>query len=203
MAVATIALGMKRMAILAAGSMLAFSACRKGEEVTVTETRRLTRHDTVPKLNASNDERFRDAKPSPVKGVTPEGWLESPAAQFRLLNYKFGSGGEAYVSLVSGGVLENVNRWLAQFSAKPLDETGLTTLPKVEIAGTTGVWVEATGDFNGGPMGGKQHSDYALAGIVAVKNGKILTIKMTGPKDEVTAVKPQLIEFAKSLKVEE
>lgn len=195
---------MKRMAILAGAVTLALCACRKEAEITLTESRRTTSRDAVPKLFATNDERFRGAKEdSPVQGETPEGWREAPPSQFRVLNYKFGSGAEAYVSLASGNVLDNVNRWLGQFSAKSLDAKGLDALQKVEIAGVTGVWVEAEGAFNGGPMGGGQHADYALAGIVAVRNGSIVTLKMTGPKEEVAANKAKLAAFAKTLKFKE
>jgi hypothetical protein len=42
------------------------SACReKPAELVVTETRPATTRDVPPKLDASSDERFRDARPSP------------------------------------------------------------------------------------------------------------------------------------------
>jgi hypothetical protein len=83
---------MKTPAFLALIAILPISSCRKPPaEVTVTETRALTSKDVAPKLFATSDQRFRDAKPSPVKAETPEGWLAMPATQMRLLNYRFGS----------------------------------------------------------------------------------------------------------------
>ena len=180
-----------------------FSACEK-KEVTVTETREATTRDRSPKLFATSDERFSDAKPSPVKGDAPDGWLPLPASQFRLLNYRFGDSGmgEVWVSLAKGTVLDNANRWLGQFAATKLDAAGLEKLPAVTIAGTTGKWIEASGDYVGG-MGTDPKPGFALAGVITTVNGQILTLKMVGPKAEVDAAKPVLESFGKTLRMAE
>jgi hypothetical protein len=190
-----------RIACLLA-SLLCLSSCQEKKEVTVTETRSLTTRDSAPKLFATSDERFRDAKPSPVKGETPEGWLPLPPSQFRLLNYRFGASGtgEVWVSISSGSVTDNINRWLNQFGAAPLDEAGVAKLRSVPVASTSGAWVEAAGDYAGG-MGAEPKPGFALAGIVASYGGSILTVKMVGPKAEVEAARPVLENFAKSLKM--
>lgn len=190
-------------AIALAAGLVFLSSCGKEDDGLVTETRDLTTKDVNPKLFATSEERFRDAKPSPVTAETPDGWVKRPSSQFRLLNYGFGAtgSGEAYVSLASGSVLDNVNRWLRQFSAEPLDQAGLDALPKVPIAGTTGVRVDARGDFVGG-MGAPSKPDQALAGIIAdLGGGRILTIKMTGAPDEVGQAVPTLEQFAAGLKL--
>lgn len=193
----------KRVACLLA-CVLTFSACEKKTEVTVTESREPTTRDAKPKLFATSDERFRDAKPSPVKAETPAGWLALPASQFRLLNYRFGESGmgETWVSLASGSVLDNVNRWLGQFGGKPIDQAALDKLPSVNIAGTTGVWVTAEGDYAGG-MGAPEKPGFALAGVVTSVKGQILTVKMVGPKKEVEAAKPTLEAYTKGLQLAE
>lgn len=183
-----------------------FSGCEKKTEVTVTETREPTLRDAKPKLFATSDERFRNAKPSPVKGDAPASWLTLPASQMRQLNYKFGASGagEVYVSITGGTVLDNVNRWLAQFGGKAIDQAALEKLPSVSIAGTTGVWVTAEGEFGGmSSMNDPKKPGYALAGVVASVNGQIVTIKMVGPKSEVDAAKPGLEAFSKSLRMAE
>ncbi|MEO5716825.1 MAG: hypothetical protein ABIT37_25320 [Luteolibacter sp.] len=192
-----------RVACLIASAVM-FSSCQEKKEVVVTEMREATSRDKAPKLFATSDERFRDAKPSPVKGDLPEGWLALPASQFRLLNYRFGESGmgEVWVSLANGTVLDNVNRWLGQFGATKLDPAGLEKLPPATIAGTTGKWVEATGDYVGG-MGADPKPGFALAGVVTSIGGQILTLKMVGPKAEVEAAKPVLENFAKSLRMAE
>lgn len=193
---------MKGRLLCLLASLAVFSSCREKSEVVVTETRPLTTKDISPKLSASSDERFRDAKPSPVKGVTPEGWLALPASQFRLLNYRFGESGmgEVWVSLSAGSVLENVNRWLAQFGAPPIDQAGLEKLRSVPIAGGSGTWVEAEGEYASG-MGAPPKPGFALAGVVASMRGEILTVKMVGPKAEVEAARPVLENFAKGLQL--
>lgn len=169
----------------------------------VTETRARTTRDEKPKLFATSDERFRNAKPSPVKAETPDGWVKRPSSQFRLLNYGFGAtgSGETWVSLASGTVLDNVNRWLGQLGAPALDQAGLDALRKVPIAGTTGVWVEASGDYTGG-MGEPAKPDQKLAGVIAdLGGGRILTVKMVGAPPEVDEAAAALEKFSASLQL--
>ncbi len=179
-----------------------FFSCREKPEVVVTETREMTTRDKPPRLFATSDERFRDAKPSPVKGRAPENWLSVPATQFRLLNYRFGTSGqgEVWVTRAAGSVLENVNRWLGQFGATPIDQAALDGLRKVPIVGGSGVWVEAEGEYASG-MGAPPKPGFALAGVIASINGEILTVKMVGPKTEVEAARADLENFAKSVEL--
>jgi hypothetical protein len=190
-----------RIACLFTGLVL-ISSCEEKKEVVVTATRALTTKDSAAKLFATSDERFRDAKPSPVKGETPEGWLALPASQFRLLNYRFGETGmgEVWVSIASGSVPDNVNRWLNQFGADSLEPAAIAKLKTVPIAGATGTWVEAEGEYASG-MGAAAKPGFALAGVIASIDGRIVTVKMVGPKTEVDAAKPVLETFARSLKL--
>lgn len=185
---------------LIVGSLL-LTQCRKPAEVVITETRELTTSDHAPKLRATSDERFRNVQPSPVSGEAPTHWRALPTTQFRLLNYRFGASGtgEVWVSLSSGTVLENINRWLAQFGKAPIDATQLEKLTEVAIAGRPGTWVTAEGTYAG--MGGAAQTDSALAGVVVEINGQILTVKMVGPKDEVAAAHADLKVFSESLKL--
>jgi hypothetical protein len=183
-------------------ALAVFSSCEEKQEVVVTETRPLTTKDKTPKLHATSDERFRDAKPSPVKGMPPEGWLALPASQFRILNYRFGESGmgEVWVSISAGTVLDNVNRWLGQFGAEHVDAAALEKLRNLPMAGANGVWVEAAGEYASG-MGAPPKPGFALAGVIASTDRGILTVKMVGPKAEVEAAKPLLETFAKTLQL--
>ncbi len=200
---------MKRLTISLAGVCLLVVACeKKGDRVAVMETRGLTTKDAAPKLFATSDERFRDAKPSPVLGKAPEHWLQLPPAQFRELNYRFGESGmgEVYVSLSAGSVGDNVNRWLAQFGKPPLDPSDLAALEKVQVAGSRGVWVEAAGDYKpagpmGGAAGGEGKPGFGLAGVIADVGGQILTVKMVGPQAEVEKETGALRAFGASLEL--
>lgn len=183
------------------------AACRKEAEVAVIETREATTRDVSPKLFATSDQRFRDAKPSPVKAETPEGWLAIPATQMRLLNYRFGQSGtgEVWVSISQGGVQDNANRWLKQFGVAALDAEGFAKLTPVDLAGGKGVWVTAEGTYDAGMagMGAAPKEGYALAGVVAAVGGKIVTVKMVGLEAEVRAAKPALERYVRSLTLAE
>lgn len=182
--------------------LVLLSSCREEAEPVVTETRAVTTRDQAPKLFATSDERFRDAKPSPVRGATPDGWLALPATPMRLLNYRFGESGlgEVWVSISSGTLPDNVNRWLGQFGAPPLDAAGMAKLRAVPIAGASGVWVEAAGEYAAG-MGAAPKPGYALAGVVADLRGRILTVKMVGPQAEVEAARAILENYTANLKM--
>lgn len=187
---------------------LLLAACEKKMEVTITEVRPLTTRDTPPKLNATDDERFLDARPAQtpgggeVKAEAPAAWQTLPGTPFRVLNYRFGTSGEVWVSLSAGSLADNVNRWLRQFGATPLDDAGVSALRKVEIAGAQGAWVETEGHYEPG-MGQPGKDGQALAGVIALVNGRIVTVKMVGPKTEVVEQKSALEAFARSLKLAE
>jgi hypothetical protein len=195
---------MRNASICLLASALVFTGCEDKKEVTITETRPLTTSDSAPKLFSTSDERFRDVKPSPVKATLPDGWREVPASQFRMLNYRFGESGmgEAWVTIASGTVLDNVNRWLGQFGAPALDQAGLEKLRHLMVAGGEGVWVEAEGNYESG-MGTPEKAGFALAGVVALIDGRIVTVKMVGPKAEVETSKPALQALTGSLRLAE
>lgn len=195
-------LGVMRIAPILGVCGIVFCSCSEKKEVVVTETRALSTRDKSPMLNATSDQRFRDAKPSPVKGETPLGWLEVPPSQFRQLNYRFGESGlgEAWVSIASGTVLDNINRWLGQFEMGKIGPQDVAKMRKVPVAGFEGVWVEAEGTYASG-MGAGPKPGYALAGVVCDVGGRILTVKMVGPKAEVKAAAATLETFSKSLKI--
>lgn len=195
---------MKSIGIGTLACCLFFVSCeKKTERMLVTETRGETTRDGTPKLFATSDERFRDVKPSPVQGEAPESWLALPAKQFRELNYRFGESGlgEVYVSITGGSILENVNRWLKQFGADELTAEDLVAAEKVTMAGEQGVWVEASGTYGAGMGGGDEKPGYGLAGVITVVEGKLITLKMIGPEEEVAAEKDVLKAFAKSMKL--
>ena len=196
---------MRNASICLLAGVLALTGCKKEKEVTVTETRPLTTFDVPPKLFATSNERFRDEKPSPVTATTPQGWLEQPGSQFRTLNYRFGQSGagEAYVTIAMGSVLDNVNRWLKQFNVAPLDVAGIEKLRHVMISGGEGVWVQAEGTYDSGmAMGGAEpKTGYALEGVIAMVDGKTLTVKMVGPKEEVAEAKAALETYITTVRL--
>lgn len=184
---------------------LCLTGCEKNkEQVLVEETRGKTTKDVAPKMFSTSAERFHDAKPSPVQGNPPENWLALPANQFRLLNYRFGESGlgEVYVSISSGGVKENLDRWNKQFGFDPSGEESFGAMERIPVMGVEGVWVVAEGEYGAG-MGADAKPGYGLAGVIAEAGGQIITVKMVGPKNEVDAQKPALRAFIGSLRMTE
>jgi hypothetical protein len=104
------------------------------------------------------------------------------------------------VSIASGTVLDNINRWLGQFEMGKIGPQDVAKMRKVPVAGFEGVWVEAEGTYASG-MGAGPKPGYALAGVVCDVGGRILTVKMVGPKAEVKAAAATLETFSKSLKI--
>jgi len=178
---------------------LLLAACHKPAVVTVDETRPLTMADEGLKVDASNLDRFQDPKQFPfAAGIVPDGWRQEAADQFRLLNFSFGQGGEVAVGASRGDLLQNINRWMDQFSAPHLKEEDFGKLEIVHVLGTDGVWVEAKGTYAGG-MGREPRTGQMLIGVVADDGKQIITVKMTGPADEVAAQKPALNAFIRGL----
>lgn len=195
---------MKACAFAMFATILFFTSCEKEKErVLIEETRRSTTKDYEAKLFATSDQRFRDAKPSPLQGNPPENWLVLPSTQMRILNYRFGDSGmgEVYVSISSGGVKDNADRWLKQFGKDVMSAEDFEAMEKVSVAGGEGVWVEAEGTFDAGAMGSGPKSGYGLAGVVVNVGGKILTVKMLGPKAEVDEEENKLRKYVGTLKI--
>lgn len=190
----------RRISVLTTAALV--MSCSKETEVVVTETRPATTRDEKLRLFNTSDERFRNAKRSPVEGDLPDGWHELPGTEMRLLNYRFGASGdgEVWVSVSSGTVLDNVNRWLRQYDAPAVDASGLAKMRTVPVLGGTGVWVEAEGDYAAG-MGAASKPGYGLAGVVAQAGQQILTVKMVGPAEEVKASRPALERYVTSLRM--
>ncbi|QJE95023.1 hypothetical protein [Luteolibacter luteus] len=182
------------------GLTLILPACRKPAEVTVDESRDLTMHDEASKLNATSNDRFEEPGTGPfVPGQVPPSWLAQPATSFRLLSYRFGTGGDIAVGMASGSLTDNINRWLGQFALPALSDADVAKLPKDKITGIEGVWVEASGDYAPG-MGQPPRPGQALYGFIAADQGRIITVKMTGPAEEVAGQKEALQNFVKTLR---
>ncbi len=141
-----------------------------------------------------------DENSDPLVTVMPPEWRQLPGTRFRIFNYRFGKDGEVYVTRASGGVLENVNRWLKQFSKEPLEQ--IDDLPKVEVLGKEGILVSAKGRFAGG-MGKPAKENAALLGVIVQVGGQLLTVKMIGDADAVEAERDRLIQFCNKLRIRE
>lgn len=193
---------------------LQLSSCGEESDYTQSDPRRVTTLDGGGKVDATDEQRFFGGE---VKATTPEiaaqqpiesdftseapdGWIKQPTTQFRLLNYSFGPDGEAeaYLSLVQGQPLDNINRWMNQFDAPEITVGDMNGLPEVRLFGNRAKVVEARGAYKG--MGrGAVKADWALLGVVGVYSGQLATVKVLGPPDVLSAQRAEILQWASSI----
>lgn len=171
------------------------TACSEDKQrsVTIREPRPLTTLDsqTTTQPQAAPplaNEDYRYTKPS--------NWTKQAPTSFRKLNFSFGSDGEAYLSESKGGILPNVNRWLNQFGANAISSK--EELSTITILGHTGYLTTASGSFKGMNKANSQ-ANYKLLGAIVEINGALITVKMTGPLEEVTKQESAFRGFCQSL----
>lgn len=191
-------------------SVLFFASCGEETEHTQSEARRVTMLDAQPKLDATDEERFLGSPSAAPAAETapqftfsdqaPEGWIAQPPTQFRLVNYKFGANGEgeAYLSVVAGGALDNINRWYKQFGQPEITSTTMNQLPETSLFGNRAKIVEASGPFRG-MRPGEQKDDWGLLGIVGIYDRQIATVKVLGPPELLQAERGTILAWAATL----
>lgn len=162
--------------------MIALCSCEdQTNPVEVTQVRELSSYDNEGTL----------------KIVMPAEWRRVPSTRFRDYNCKFGKDGEVYISMATGGIKDNVDRWMRQFGQEP--NADISTLEKIDMIGTQGVVIEAQGAFAG--MGGISINDAALLGAMVENGGGLITVKMVATVDEVAQQRENFYAFCKSLEV--
>jgi len=162
-------------------SILVLSSCQESTKpIEVTETREVSSYDDEGNIG----------------GVMPAEWRRVPSTKFRDYNCKFGKDGEVYLSIASGGVKENAQRWLKQFDDD--NEVVVEELEVFETFGEEGVIIEADGTFAG--MRGITQEDAALLGLMVQTRGNLITVKMVASAEDVKAQRENFFSFCKSLK---
>lgn len=213
---------MKAIALVSSlGLALLLVSCRKQPaEVEISQTRPLTSHDDEPAVDATSAEQF--LPPDILRQIQDSGqkipgagedsgstsswtyrlpaadWKEEELKPMREINLSFGEGeneGEIYLSLVGGGLQPNVDRWFRQFgnATKPLAELG-----QLDFLGQKGYLIEASGRYEPG-MGRPGKDGQALLGAMVEYEGRLATIKMIGPEDEIATRREQFLKFVASV----
>jgi hypothetical protein len=210
-----------RAATAAAGGALCLllAACGADERtVDITDVRE--RKDAGPAPpDVSTAERFRfsedgrrqiarDAEAARAKPdwtwTTPAGWKETGGGQFREMGWEVAGAPDAAASfsLAQGGTLANVNRWRAQMGLPPVDEAAVGKLEKRPFLGEDAVFVDLSGTFSGGAMGGAARSveDARMLGLILEIRGTSAFLKMTGPAAVVEAERERFLALARSVR---
>lgn len=204
-------------AALGAGYIL--SSCKPlGERMEITESREMSKYAPPPTRPATSVERFQ-MEPEPEPGAAPRenpltwdvprGWTEvgedaSPGSM-RLINLKFGEGGEGecYLSAMpgsAGGLEANINRWRGQMGLPGYTAEELEKLPRKKFLNGEATYVSIDGAFKG--VGAAEATkNYRLVGLVKPAPEFTLFVKMTGPKDLVEKNEAAFDQFIQSISV--
>jgi len=185
------------LATLAAGTLV---ACRQPERVEITHSR--PRHTTEPAPRL--DVPLTDSLPSAqrYRWSLPPGWIEKPATQFREANFAFGPNleGECYLSQTQGSERDNLNRWRQQMGLPDLTEEEVAALPRKNIFGFPGAFIDLTGTYTGAG-GAAPVADTRVLGLVRAERDLTLTVKMTGPAELVAGHAAHFDDFVASLRL--
>jgi len=164
---------------------------------------------TPPKPAPGGDDGIAAGMASGASGFAwdkPESWTRGRERSMRVVTFhpEGNEAAQCYVSMMAGtagGIDMNVNRWLGEIDKDPLNPKEISELPTVDMLGTKGVLIEATGTHRG--MDGKETEGAGLLGIVCLLDGRALFVKMVGPAALVRSQKDEFLAFARSLRIEE
>lgn len=188
--------------------LFGLGAC-SGDEAQFGPERSVPQQQRPVVLGRNHQERFglsdmrgtaRSERPAGFSAATPPGWEIAPATDMRQLNWRIPGGGECYLTAgVGGGLLANVNRWVAdQFGQAPLGKADFDALPRFPLLGKEAALVMAEGDFKG--MGGAARQGYKLLGLVGGSDADMVTLKFTGPRELVDQNREAFLAVARSIR---
>ena len=164
------------------------------KEVEVDERRELCQYDDPTVFKNSYDA---------ILGTQPVSWRRVSRTDFRLLNYAAGNATEIAVGQVeAGGILANLNRWEREFGQDVMgDLSGLETIEM--FGGREAYVIQLEGTFQKKMSGMPVKADgWAVTGVICdIGGGSLVTVKMMGPVEEVKAEQENLMNFARSLRI--
>lgn len=133
---------------------------------------------------------------------TPEGWEEkNPPGQMREVDFglKRDPAVECYLSIVQGGIAQNVVRWYQQMEKEAISPAAVAGLPTSPFLGQKGVLVDLEGTFVG-MRRSEPKPGYRMLGIVVEEPGRTVTLKMTGPSAVVAEERESFLALAASFR---
>ncbi len=134
----------------------------------------------------------------------PEKWKTVPKGQ--MLEHEFNVKGEgdsfARITIMqaSGGIEGNIDRWVGQFDGAKKEDA---KVEKKDVDQTKVHIVEIAGTFNesmGGAPSKKRENYKMLGAILELKDGSMIFIKATGPKDIVGGMREGFVKMLDGLK---
>ncbi len=146
---------------------------------------------------------------SKLTWTAPQGWASTrtPGAM-RLGTLRPGKASPVECTIFvllgdGGGLALNVNRWAEeQMNHAPFSAAELEKLDRLEVLGVSGYVVEIPGSYKG--MGDEViFEDALMLALICFVGEESVFVKMTGPKDEVAALKETFLELCRSLRLED
>jgi len=133
----------------------------------------------------------------------PEKWKTVPKGQ--MVEHEFNVLGEdgavarVTVSQAGGGIEPNIDRWIGQFEGAKKEEI---KREKKDVDQSKVHIVEIAGTFKGSmaPGAKKQENYKMLAAILELKDGSLIFVKATGPKDIVNGMREGFTKMLDGLK---
>jgi len=135
----------------------------------------------------------------------PESWKTVSPGMMIDNEFRFPAEGDGFaritVSVAGGGVEPNITRWIGQFEGATKENT---KVEKKDVDKTTVHIVEIEGTFkeSKGPNAPvkKQENYKMLSAILELKDGALIFVKSTGPKDTIAKMKEDFIKMIDGLK---
>ena len=136
-----------------------------------------------------------------IKFQIPPGWEEKSLSNNMILG-EFTLPGEAgpgrlTLSTAGGGTSANMDRWRGQFQPGPNDPEPKES--QIRGAGKDVTLLEVHGVFNDSFGGGAPKQNWELLGVaIPIDSDHNYFVKLTGPKETVTARRDEFIKFIES-----
>lgn len=137
----------------------------------------------------------------------PKGWVELPATQMRLANFRLDgdNDSECYLSLLpgdGGGLAANINRWRSQLGLEAIDAAAAEALPRALFLSEMATLVDLEGSFSG-MGGGEARAGWRMLGLLLVDTRGSAFFKMTGPSATLATRREEFLALAASLRIED
>jgi hypothetical protein len=120
-----------------------------------------------------------------------------------------GPGGPARLTLstAQGGAASNIDRWKGQFGRGP-DDPAPSESQLTVAGGREATLVELYGSYQGMEPGATRKSGQAMLGVVIplkINDGRetLYFVKLTGPRETVTAARESLVKFVETARFKE
>lgn len=139
--------------------------------------------------------------PDQIDWVIPNNWTLTEPKPQRLVTFKPLQKDEleCYISIFSGNIIDNLNRWRSQMGLEPINNTNNQDITTFNSNIGSGVYVFLEGKYNGG-MSGQAIENAVMAGAIIQGTNKTVFVKMVGKKEDVLIEKESFINLIKSLK---